>query len=358
MNKIFLTLCLQLIFCACFIFSDVKNEPHHHRLNIDKAVEKFMQKHDIPGVAVGYFDGHQEHFVNYGVADKATGTKVTEHTIFEIASVTKVFTTTAIALHVLQGNMALNDPISKYISQLNNPLLPINHVTLLNLATHSSSLPRVGGNWRGSHQIYEYLKQWKPDNTVGTHYAYSNLAFGLLGYALESVEKRPYGEIIKEDILIPLGMDRTFTHVPQELFSQYSQGYNLIGKQTKKRPHGYIPGSGALRSTTTDLMKFLKANMGVSGPEKLVKAMHLAQQPYYKVRDDFTMGLAWQRFTLDGHLIIDKNGGLRGFTSYIGWIPEKKVGVVILTNKTKARTTNIGRHLLMQLSKKTNEKVN
>lgn len=307
-----------------------------------------MHKFDVPGVAVAFIDGRNEKILCYGVKDKQNHAIVTENTIFEIASLTKVFTTTALALNVLEGKMSLQDPIAKYLPELNNTFRPVSRITLLELATHTSGLPRTGGNWHndGPRKIMDFLQKWQPKTAVEKQYAYSNLGFGLLGYALETVEKKPYDKIIKNGILVPLMMHTTFTEVPKALVPQYSQGYEIDGKRAPRRPHGYIPGSGAIRSTAKDLLQFLKANMGLKGPEGLLKAMRFAQQPYYKVREDFTMGLGWQRFDNGGTLIIDKNGGLRGFTSYMGWIPEKGIGIVILTNKTKARPTEIGRFLL------------
>lgn len=354
-GKLLISLLVCIVSLHGFLFSKEATTAEFdakHLHSIDHAIETFMQKYDIPGVVVAIFDEGKEKILSYGVADKKSGTKVTENTLFEIASLTKVFTTTALALHVLQGNMALTDPISKYFPELKNSSGHISKVTLLDLATHTSGLPRVGGNWRrdGRGKIFDFLQKWQPDSTIGIQYAYSNLAFGLLGFVLENVEKRSYGEVIKNDILVPLRMNMTFTQVPEALFSQYSQGYGLDGKPTLKRPHGYIPGSGAIRSTAKDLLKFLKANMGFSGQKTLFKAMQLAQQPFYKVKDHFTMGLGWQRWDVDGTLIIDKNGGLSGFTSYMGWIPEKHVGIIILTNKTKARPNPVGRYLLRHLS--------
>jgi beta-lactamase class C len=315
---------------------------------IDHAIEAFMQQYDIPGVAVAFVDNREGKILCYGIKDKHNNAIVTENTLFEIASLTKVFTTTALALHVLQGNMALSDPISKYLPELNNTFRPVSKITLLELATHTSGLPRTGGDWHngGPRKIMDFLQKWRPDNPVKKQYAYSNLGFGLLGYALENVEKRPYEKVIKYDILIPLGMNTTFTEVPKEFLPQYSQGYGPQGKPTSKRISGYIPGSGAIRSTAKDLLQFLKANMALSGPAELLKAMQLAQRPYHKVRAHFTMGLGWQRFNTGKTLIIDKNGGLPGFTSYMGWIPEKGIGIVILTNKSEARPTELGRFLL------------
>jgi beta-lactamase class C len=318
---------------------------------IDHAIAAFMKEHDIPGVSVAIFDGKNDKFLSYGVMDKNTHQQVTENTIFEIASVTKVFTTTAIALHVLSGEVALKDPIYKFIPSLADKSKAISRITILELATHLSSLPRVGGNWHkdGFAKIVRFLQKWHPEEPIGSQYKYSNLGFGLLGYALENIENRSYEDVIKGDILLPLGMNMTFSVLPQSMQTYHATGYDMKGHATSRRHHGYIPGSGALRSNTRDLLKFLKANMAITGPLQLVKAMQFTQQPFYEVRKHFFMGLGWQRTDYKGSLLIDKNGGLTGFTSYVGWIPEKHLGIVILTNKGKARTTEVGRFILHSL---------
>lgn len=360
MNQTFFVYMAHLVFfISFFVFSDgskkaISNGNDKSSVHVvDQLINEFMHKQAISGVALALIDGESEQTISYGLADKSTQSPVTEHTIFELASVTKVFTTTALALHVLKGDMALDDPVINYIPALSNQHGAIKKVTLLELATHTSSFPRVGGDWHlgGARKIFLFLEKWHPQVKIGTRYAYSNLAFGLLGYALENVERKTYEEVIRENILLPLGMESTFTQVPSSHASEYAQGYTHEGKMAKRRQPGYIPGSGALRSTSKDMLRFLKANMGLAGPEKLQEAMKLAQKPYYKVREHFEMGLGWQRFEHEGTLIIDKNGGLAGFTSYIGWIPGKRLGVVILTNKGKARTTEVGRSILEHLQR-------
>lgn len=358
MNQTFFVYIAHLVFfISFFVFSDgtkqvMSNDDQKSSVRVvDEVIHLFMQKYAISGVAVALIDGENEQTVAYGIADERTKSPVGDHTIFEIASVTKVFTTTALAIHVLKGDMALDDPITNYIPALSHQTGAVKKVTLLELATHTSSFPRVGGDWHlgGARKIFLFLEKWHPEIKIGPRYAYSNLAFGLLGYALENVERKTYEQVIRDAILRPLGMNSTFAQVPSSFASKYAQGYTQEGKIAKRRQPGYIPGSGALRSTSKDMLLFLKANMGLTGPRKLREAMKLAQQPYYKVRDDFEMGLGWQRFEREGTLIIDKNGGLSGFTSYIGWIPGKRLGVVILTNKGKADTTEVGRSILERL---------
>lgn len=325
------------------------------RAIIDMAIHQFMVNKDVPGVSVAVYEGGKGYVLSYGVSDRASQNPIKPSSIFEIGSITKVFTSTALALQVENGRMSLNDPVTRYLPGLERSRGPISHVTLLQLATHTSSIPRVPpplkNNRRYSRQsVLDFLKNWRPNVPIGSQFLYSNVGFGLLGYALETVEGRPYASVIDEDICRPLGMTSTMIDVPPFLMPSYTQGYNLAGSPAIKWPRSAWPGGGSLRSTGNDMLKFLLANLRLQGPKRLMQAMQMAQQGYFKVKENFTMGLGWQRFASNQLLLIDKNGGVYGYSSYIGMVPEKKLGIVILANKTKTQVTNVGRKILRQLA--------
>lgn len=318
---------------------------------VDRVINQSMQKNDIPGVAVAVFCKNKGSIYCYGFADLQIQAAVTSETIFEIASITKVFTSTDLALQVNEGRMNLADPITKYLPRLQQLNAPIHQVTLEQLATHSSSLPRsLPMRAKNRQVVIEFLEHWEPLYPIGTRYLYSNLAFGLLGYALENTEHKPYEQLIQSDILQPLGMTSTEIHVPKELESHFAQGYFPDGAPAPRTTFAALQAGGALCSTASDMLLFLRANLAVGKQSKLIQAMQLAQRSYFRVNEHLTMGLGWQRFTTDDLLIIDKNGGLAGFSSYIGMIPEKKIGVVILFNTSKVQSTQIGRRLLKRFA--------
>jgi beta-lactamase class C len=343
---------MKKIICAFLLlssslFADVNPDPI-----VAEVIKNFMQEKGINGVAVAYFDGQQEHYYNFGFANVAANVPVTSDTIFELASITKVFTSTQLAIEIQRGKMNLKDPLVKFLPALKNERSHVDQITLLDLATHTSSLPRVppprkqGYNHK---KIINFLRNWAPSYPVGTKYVYSNLGFGLLGYAFANVEGMDYYDVIRRDILFPLNMSSTFITVPQDMMKRYAQGYNKNGGMTQHYPMNAWPAGGALRSTANDMMKFLKANLGVSGPADLLKAMQFAQQEQFKVNDNLTMGLGWQRFHARGLLFVDKNGGVDGFSSYIGMLPDRKMGVVLLANKAKTQITEAGRELLARI---------
>lgn len=323
---------------------------------IEQELKKLMKKSDIPGMSVVVIKGGKSRFYHLGVADKKTKRPIDENTIFELASITKVFTSTAIAAEVLQGKMDLNKPIDRYLSfaEMNRSEKEgIKDVTLAHLLTHTASLPRVAPTNKGqrhtSRSLLNYLASWKPKEKIGSNYLYSNLGFGIAGQALEYVERKPLINIFNTTILSPLNMRNTVMERVEPLIRKYATGYSQKGMPVKAASLGPLAGSGALKSSSGDMEKFLRANMGLKTPPQLWEAMQLAQKPRFKVRPGFSLGLGWQVSTLNSRLLIDKNGGLAGFSTYIGFYPEEGVGIVILANKTKIQATEVGRRLLKQL---------
>jgi len=320
---------------------------------IPRVVEEFMRAKQVPGVAAAVYVEGQSFLVNFGYAHPARGIRVDSDTLFEIASITKVFTSEAVAVAMLQGKMQLNAPITTYLPQLRkNPYL--SGVSIQALATHSASLPRVppGGGYNPQRLMRYFAEQWRPQWPIGSRYLYSNVGFGLLGYALAEREGIPFYQVLEWSILQPLGMNSTWIVVPPAMHGNYAQGFASNGQPTPESPLNAWPGGGALRSTGRDMLKFLLANLGIQGPPDLLRAMQVAQQGLYQANPHLTLGMGWQRFQGEHLLFIDKNGGVDGFSSYIGMLPDKGVGVVLLANRGKTDITETGRRLLRELVKK------
>lgn len=344
---------MKKILCAFLLLTSCLYANPDTEQIVKEVIIRFMQEKNVHGVAVAYFDGEKEYYYNFGLANVAEQLPVTPDTIFEIASITKVFTSTQLALEVLRGKMNLRDPLVKFLPALRDAHGAVDQITLVDLATHTSSLPRVPPPRKKgyNHQkVINFLRSWSPSYPIGTKYVYSNLAFGLLGYAIANVEGIDYYDVIRRDILFPLNMSSTFIHVPGDMMKRYAQGFNKAGRPAPHYALNAWPAGGALRSTSSDMMKFLKLNLGMTGSDDLKKAAQLAQQGVFKVNEHLTMGLGWQRFqNQSGILFVDKNGGVDGFSSYIGFLPDRKIGVVLLANKAKTQITETGRELLSRI---------
>ncbi len=332
------------------------DEPAHQTAKVVKtAVGPWIEKFEPPGTLVAvHRDGHAEFFA-FGEANRARRIAVTPDTIFELASITKVFTTTSLAIEIEQGRMQLADPVDKYL-----PILQkggdIRRVTLEQLATHTSSLPRTPGpNKRGDWdrpQIMDWLIHWRAADPPGTKSLYSNLAVGVLGDAIAAHERKPLQEVWEQQFLHALDMHSTFFEIPRSAAGRFVQGYGVSGRPVDRPTHnGGWPAGGRLCSSGRDMARFLAANLGEESRHALItKAMQLTHQPRFKASEKMTQGLAWQRVHINDELVIDKNGGLAGTSTYIGMIPSRKIGVVVLANRGKVNATGLGRQLLVALT--------
>ncbi|WP_058534220.1 serine hydrolase [Legionella saoudiensis] len=354
-NLISRLLCSCLLLIALSPLTYAENKPLKQL--ISKTAEPFIVKQQIPGMAIAIYYKGQDYYFNFGYADSEKKLPVNQNTIFELASITKIFVTTLLAYEVNAGTLKLRDPVVKYIPALANTTnLPIDKVEVINLATHTASFPRqmeqFGVNKGNIKAFFNRLKTWQPSVAIGSQYKYSNVSFGLLGNVLVHATGEPLARQLREQITQPLGMNNTYFTLPPDKMALQAQGYH---PNATPAPH-YIPvnflGGGALRSSAADLLKFMKANLGIKVEQatpQLLSAMQFAQQPHFVVNPRFVMGLGWQRIQTKQGLLITKNGGNQGFSTFIGFSPAQKLGVVVLTNKAKANATQIGNQILRKL---------
>lgn len=320
-----------------------------------ESLSSFMQQKGIPGMAAVIVQNGSSQIFTLGWADRENRRPVDAHTIFNLASVTKVFVTTAMACEILQGHMRLEEPAKDYIRGLKQRrVAEFGRVRIVDLATHTASLPhdpplKQKGGIYPRQEILQYLQNWHPPYAIGSKYAYSNMSFGILGLTLEGVTGHTLEQVFEQEIFRPLGMQETELSVPLRLQALRAPGYLKTGKRSLHWQPNSWPGGGSLNSSASDMEKFLLANMGLAGPQPLIEAMRLAHKTYFKVGEHLSLGLAWETVQSQGLTIIDKNGGVAAYSCYIGFTQDNKVGVVLLTNKGRADVTSLGRRLLHQL---------
>jgi beta-lactamase class C len=305
----------------------------------------------------------QTSFFNYGMADNAQRRPVTADSIFNLGSVGKVFATTLLAQAVKQGQVSLDDPVAKYVTELQRGG-DIRRITLGQLASHSSGLPRVPQQYETWHKgrytwpdFVRFLNSWKagPNHEPGQQYLYSNAAMVLLRVALERRFNTRFSALMHQRLTGPLGMTSTALPLPRNLLGRAVQGYGPGGKPVGRpgMEGGTFewPGSGQIYSSSRDMATFLAANLGeLPGHEPIQNAMAFAHQGVFTVSQHLTIGLAWQIVGAGNLTIIDKNGGLNNTSTYIGFAPQRKLGVVILVNRGKQHATGIGRQVIHALA--------
>jgi CubicO group peptidase (beta-lactamase class C family) len=264
-------------------------------------------------------------------------------TVFEIMSITKVLTSLLLADMVERGEVALHEPVARYLPvTLRERGGPI---TLLDLATYTSGLPNMPANvppdWYASTapmaaytqaQLFTFLSGYLPEHAAGTHYEYANLGFGLLGIALASRAGKPYEELLVERVCNPLGLAHTRLTLNEDMRRSMAQGHDLAMKPTGPWELRAIPGAGYARSTANDLTTFIKACLGFTRTplEPALTRMTATQRPTSLAGTKAGMG--WYVTAAEGGEIVWKSGLSMGCNTFIGYCRQSRRGVVLLAN--------------------------
>jgi beta-lactamase class C len=304
------------------------------------------------GLAVAVRTAGHTQFFNYGFADQLTKRPITSDTLFNVASVRKLFDASLVALGTLRGELSLDDPVSRYIPELRGDY--IRSVTIGELATHTSglSLPTDHPPWPDHsftlQQFFDALNAWTPQSgeQPGKQRIYTHAGYVLLQLALERRYGRPIGDLVEARILKPLGMNQTFlpergpdnraVMVP-ELLKRVVQGYSdtgmAIGAPGNQQGYYDFPGTGQMFSSARDLATFLAAFIdGEAIDPQLRQALQMTQREAFRVTEKFGQAMAWENVHLNDVVVVDKPGGLNNATAYVGLVPAHKAGIVLLAN--------------------------
>ena len=317
--------------------------------------ERVASKRAVGIVVASLEKGKPAKYYVAGVSGSAV--PLNSNTVFEIGSVTKVFTTALLAEMVQRGEVRLDDPISKYLpSTVRVPSRNGRQITLLDLATQTSGLPRLPSNLSLNNvvnpyadytvrELYAFLSSYELTRDVGAKFEYSNLGMGLLGHVLALRAGKPYEQLIIERILRPLRMSDTRITLTPSMRSRLAPGHNEVDTVVANWDLPTLAGAGALRSTARDMVKFLSANLDSSlGP--VSRALAAGHVPLRETgQPEMKIGLGWIASSEFGNSLVWHNGQTGGYHSFIGFDRSKGRGVVILANSSK-NIDDIGLHLL------------
>lgn len=309
------------------------------------------------GVAVGLIarDGRQ---VVAAYGPRSGVTPFDGNTVFEIGSITKTFTAVILADMVAKGEVALDDPVAKLMPPgMKFPERDGKQITLLDLATQTSGLPRLPTNLEIVNpqnpyatytpaQLANFLASYELPRAIGSQYEYSNLGFGLLGMALSYKGRRDYEVLVRERVLRPLGMNDTKIALTPAMQSRLAPGHDEGGRPAGLWDLPTLAGAGALRSTVNDMLKYVRANAdSISKPlGRVLATTHVERRPTGTA--NMTIGLGWHRLTRpSGRTIVWHNGGTGGYRTFAGYDESTGLGVVVLANSA-ASVDDIGMHLL------------
>lgn len=335
--------------------------------------ERIERERRAVGMAAILVQGEQVRIVTAGSTSVDASAPVSADTLFEVGSISKTFTALLLADMVNRGEVALDDPVEKFLPQAAGALTLRDYtgaaIRLVDLATHRSGLPRLPDNMPSGAQsdpyadyresdLLRYLQRRAVliDKDGGTarrkrdeRYEYSNLGFGLLGYVLGRAAGTTYADLLQRRVLTPLALTATWLVVPGAEQKRYSDGYVPDGDRLKRTPHWrfeVMAPAGALVMSARDIGRYAQAASGaIDSP--LTDAFRLTQKRYGDgVSAMNPQGLAWLLAPLNGRTVFTHSGMTGGFTSSLWIDPVRKSAIAVLSNGGGKTPDDIALHLL------------
>ncbi len=276
--------CRSLLLCTLAVLSPAAVVAQHFASDEDlnELIRSRVEDQRAVGIVLGVVEADgSTRVVSYGDAGP-NAPPLGVKSVFEIGSITIVFTGILLADMVARGEVSLDDPVVKYLpGAATMPSRGGREITLLDLSTHHSALPRLPDNLAPAdaanpyadftvEQMYEFLSAHELRRDIGSEYEYSNLAVGLLGHVLARIGGGSYEDLVRERVLEPLGMNMTSIALDEDMRNRMAKGHD---QQRNVVPLWDLPtlaGAGALRSDLTDVLIFLAAN---TGPKMIRKCL-------------------------------------------------------------------------------------
>lgn len=355
---------IVLIFSCLFCLSSwAGDDTVKIRAFVDTAIRPLMAKYDVPGMAVAVTVDGQAFFFNYGVASREKNTPVSEATLFELGSISKTFTATLASYANVMGALELDDHPGKYMPQLNRSA--IDKVSLLNLGTYTAGgLPLQFPDEISDDQMVDFFRQWKSEAAPGTERRYSNPSVGLFGHIVGLALKSDFVDAMETRLFPELGLSSSYIRVSDRAMPNYAWGYTNANKPIRMTPGVFAAQAYGVKSTTTDMIRFLQANITPSRlGEPMQRAVDGTHIGYFKV-GAMVQGLGWEQYTYPVTLerllagnsesmiwesnpakrltppqtpsvptFYNKTGSTSGFGAYVAFVPERMIGIVMLANK-------------------------
>lgn len=337
--------------------------------SVAEEVKPFLEKRGHVSLGVGIATPAGKRHFGFGTAQLDGKDRTPdEHALYEIGSITKVLTGTLLAQLVLERKVKLDDPAQ--------PLLPVDwklprrderDITLLHLATHTSSLPvqppalgllaLAAGSVDDPYAKFDStalaktLGSIRLERAIGSKHAYSNLGVGLLGHALARADGREsYEALLSARLFKPLRMNDSAIRPSEEQWKKLAPGHDKSGKPVSGWHFATLEACCGVRSSVHDMTLFLAAAMASDGDLK--PAFALAQQPWRELpQKGVEIGLCWMRTDSDRGTLLWHNGGTGGYASFLGFRPKSGMGVVVLCNGADRAVDRLGMTLLERLEK-------
>jgi serine-type D-Ala-D-Ala carboxypeptidase/endopeptidase len=313
------------------------------------------------GIVVGVLRPSGASIVAYGAAGEPSGPRVAGDTIFEVASLTKIFTALLLADAAVRGEAGLDDPLQAYVPPgVVVPRFDGRQINLTDLATHTAGLPLRPNDLDAApdsinkyagytlEQLYAGLPGYRLTRPPGAEFEYSNLGPSLLGHGLALHGRTTYVDLLRARITGPLGMADTRFGEDPAARARRSQGHDIDLKPIAPTSYGALDPAGGLRSTSRDLLRLLGLFVDGRGPGDLPRAARLmlsVDRP--GDRAGTRMALGWRRTAAGGETFYWSNGSGDGSRAFMGFNPARRIGVVALANAASGLgVDDIGAHVI------------
>lgn len=356
----------KILFIVFTFYLSAKSQDSLSSPYDEKLVQDYLKKNGTKSLVIGVIKDGVESVKGYGKINTWDKKNTTPdgNTLFEIGSITKVFTTLLLADLVKKDSIQLDEPIMNLLPKNDYVYSEsIKNISVLNLASHTSGFPRVtnrsvnGIFWSrvflpiglydsilgamnpyrnyDTTKLFKDLRDVKLKNEIGSKFSYSNFGMTVLGYILTNKSKMTFGSLLKTTILDTLKMKHTYVDLPKSEYNNFADGHNKLGLKTPRWTFKEeMGGAGTITSSVNDLMKFLEVNLKNTN-EYLHSLLDDCQTTQFKISERRTIGLAWIKSNSENtnnKEIIWHNGGTGGFRSFFGFNKETKTGIVILSN--------------------------
>ncbi len=331
---------------------------------VDKAIRPIMRKHKVPGMAVAVTVEGRHYFLNYGVASKETNAPVTENTLFELGSISKAFAATLASYAQVTGKLSFDDHPGKYIPAFAGT--PIDKATLLHLATYTAGgLPlQFPDAVKSDADMVGYFSTWKPEAKPGKTRRYSNPSIGLFGHTAALAMGGSFSAVLESEIFPKLGLKHSYVRVPDSQMGSYAWGYGKADKPIRVTAGTFDAEAYGVKSSAIDMIRFVETNIqpelldgairkavegthvGYFDSGKMVQGLGWEQYPYpvslERLLDGNSRDMALKSNPVkaldppkrpDGSTLYNKTGSTNGFGGYVAFVPEKKIGIVLLANR-------------------------
>ncbi len=317
---------------------------------IENVIKKEIDNGRSNSIVVGIIDNGKENYICYGNPIEGKLQKADERTIYEIASITKVFVNTIFADLLLKGELSLDDPILKYLPDtLMLQDQKGKEITLKHLATHTSGLPSklekidlrelsLYYQTQSYNDLFVSLEKYKFQNSPGTVFYYSNINTAILAYIICKVSNRDLESLFRERIYKPFQMKNTTLNLTKEQEEYFATAYNRPGRPIEHWEWNAEAGAGGLRSNAQDLVIFMRKLFYEDSPLKEAANLAVTVQFDSTRYRNTKIGLGWFITKGKNSLIVGHGGTTHGFKSLIMYDTLNNRGVVVLSNSSREIT--------------------